>query len=86
MNQFAIPLPEPAQLFVYFRKRPGKNGGQEVVTAPSDRLLFRPSVQSLGAAIPELNRILVIHYQDRVVCDVEQLSKVIGSLLGSLVH
>ncbi|MEA2958809.1 MAG: hypothetical protein QOJ58_4344, partial [Alphaproteobacteria bacterium] len=74
MDELPLPAASADQLRRDLFKSRWKNRPLELVRDMAERLLLVPTVQLLGAAVPERYHIIHPAYEDRVVREVEELS------------
>ncbi len=72
MDEFAFPTAGAEQLGVDLLDRRGKDCLRQLVTDLADRLLRRPSVQFLGAAIPVGDDVVHAVHENRIVREIEE--------------
>ena len=73
MDHFPFPATRAASSDHDLFKRRGEGGPSNLVRDPPDRLLARPSVLLLGAAVPENDHVAHIADENSVVCQVKQI-------------
>jgi hypothetical protein len=72
--ELSVPAARPEQLRIDFFEPRGKYRPRELVRDLADCLLTFPTVQFLGAAVPEGDYVIHAAYEDRVVREVEEFS------------